>query len=244
VLTVVERREILPQVVVTRFQPVGFDPLALIAMPLAVAAVADLVDVPQSDLMQFVASLNQAMVPAPQFVEVVRYSPVVLLDQTARPQFIRFVDMEVDRGVIGRPLAFAIADRFDAFQPVDIDVFEPRPRVIVERDEILPPVVVRRVARAHPHGGPPGQLKKELGLQTGAEVVHDTRRSGTRSGRTLRVVEDRDDGRRQARRRVTQERSGRQRAVRNDDDNEGRGAPWRRRREGPRQLRRRRKRQR
>src|SRR5688500_3984272 len=78
VLTVVERREILPQMVVTRFQPVAFDPLALIAMPLAVAAVADLADVPAADLMRFVASLNQAMVPAPQFVEVVRYSPVVL----------------------------------------------------------------------------------------------------------------------------------------------------------------------
>ena len=175
VLAVVERREILPQVVVTRFQPVGFDPLALIAMPLAVAAVADLVDVPQSDLMQFVASLNQAMVPAPQFVEVVRYSPVVLVDRTYSPQFLQFVTTEVDRGIIGRPLAFAIADRYETFAPVemvDIDVVAPRPRVIVERNEFLPPVVVTRVARAHPHGGPPGQLKKELGLKTGAQVVH------------------------------------------------------------------------
>ena len=37
-------------------------------------------------------------------------------------------------------------------------------------------IVTTRIAetRAHPHGGPPGQLKKELGLQTGAEVVHGT----------------------------------------------------------------------
>ena len=205
VLTVVERREILPATVVTRFQPVEFDPLALIAMPLAVAAVADIADVPRTDLMRFITSLNQAMVPAPQFVEVVRYSPVVLVDRTASPQFIQFVTTEVDRGVIGRPLAFAIADRIDSFQPVDIDVVAPRPAFIVDRDAvILPTVVTTRVARAHPHGGPPGQLKKQLGLQTGAEVVH-----GTRPARTTRTVVARgdDDDRRGRQDRVTRERS-------------------------------------
>lgn len=205
VLTIVERRQILPQMVVTRFQPVQFDPLALIAMPLAVAAVADLADVPATDLMRFVASLNQAMVPAPQFVEVVRYSPVVLVDRTATPQFIQFVTTEVDRGVIGMPLAFAIADRIETFQPVDIDVRQPQPRLIVDRDVILPPVVVTRVANAHPHGGPPGQLKKERGLQTGAEVVHGTRPNRVAPPRTVAV---RDDDRRE--RRPT-------RVVRSDD---------------------------
>ena len=174
VVTVVER-QILPAVVVTRFQPAQFDPVALVAMPLAVAAVADLTGVPRNDLINFVTSLNQAFVPAPQFVEVVRYSPVLLIDDTARPQFIQFVTTEIDRGVIGRPLAFAIADRLRP-SAVDIDVISPRPVVIVDRDEFLPLVVVTRVARSHPHGGPPGQLKKELGLQTGAEVVHGTRR--------------------------------------------------------------------
>jgi len=45
---------------------------------------------------------------------------------------------------------------------------------VVERDYTPPPVVVSRVQeiRGNPHGGPPGQLKKELGLKTGAEVVH------------------------------------------------------------------------
>jgi hypothetical protein len=175
VMMIVERREILPPVVVTRFQPVELDPLALIAMPLAVAAVADLTDVPQSDLMQFVASLNRALVPAPQFVEVVRYSPVVLVDRTAAPSFLQFVTTEVDRGVIGRPLAFAIANRIETLQPIDIDVLAPQPQLIVDRDEILPAVVVTRVAQTHPHGGAPGQLKKQLGLQTGAEVVHGSR---------------------------------------------------------------------
>ncbi|HEU4888581.1 MAG TPA: hypothetical protein VFV49_11885 [Thermoanaerobaculia bacterium] len=218
VLTVVERREILPPVVVTRFQPVQFDPLSLIAMPLAVAAVADLVDVPRTDLMQFVASLNQAMVPAPQFVEVVRYSPVVLVDRTASPQFIRFVTTEVDRGVIGRPLAFAIAERIETFEPIDIDIIQPQPRLIVDRDVILPPVVVSRVARAHPHGGPPGQLKKERGLQTGAEVVHGTLPS--RSTRSRTVVARNDD--RDRRQTVTKERRAQPRKVVRSDDNRSR----------------------
>jgi hypothetical protein len=40
---------------------------------------------------------------------------------------------------------------------------------------------VERVAEAksHPHGGPPGQLKKQMGLQTGAEVVHGSRPGST-----------------------------------------------------------------
>ncbi|HYI09091.1 MAG TPA: hypothetical protein VEK57_08460 [Thermoanaerobaculia bacterium] len=200
VVTVVERREFLPQMVVTRFQPVEFDPLALIAMPLAVAAVADIADVPRTDLMRFIVSLNQAMVPAPQFVEVVRYSPVVFVDRTASPQFVQFVTTEVDRGVIGRPLAFAIARRIETFQPVDIDIH--RPRLIVARDVILPPVVVTHIASRHPHGGPPGQLKKELGLQTGAEVVH-----GTRPNRVTRS------------RVATSERRVPSRTVRSDDSN-------------------------
>jgi hypothetical protein len=230
VITVVEQRQVLPQMVVTRFQPVQFDPLALVAMPLAVAAVSNLVNVPQNDLMQFVASLNQALVPAPQFVEVVRYAPMVLVDRTESPQFIQFVNTEVNRGLIGRPLAFAIADRIDMYEPVEINLIEPRPRLIVDRyvdrDDILPPVVVRRVARAdtfvrtaqtsvqtsaHPHGGPPGQLKKELGLQTGAEVVHGTRPARVATARSRTAVRSDDSDRRA---RVTKERRERQRAVR------------------------------
>lgn len=184
VVTLVDR-EILPTVVVTRFQPVEFNPLALIAMPLAVAAVADLVDVPRSDLMSLVVSLNQARVPAPQFVEVVRYSPVVLVDRTEAPQFVQFVTTEVDRGAFGRPLAIALADRLRN-AGADIDV-------IVDRDVFVQPVAVTRVtrvARDHPHGGPPGQLKKQIGVQTGAEVVHRTppRRTARARPRTVYIA--------------------------------------------------------
>jgi len=179
VVTTVVERQILPAAVVTRFQPAEFSPLAVVAMPLAVAAVADLVGMPRTDLFRFVASLNQAMVPAPQFVEIVRYSPVVLTDPVAGPQFVQFVNTEIDRNVIGSPLAFAIADQFQTVERVDIDLVEPQRVFIADRDVVLPPVVVNRV---HPHGGPPGQLKKDLGLQTGAEVVH-----GTMPSRTARV---------------------------------------------------------
>jgi len=59
--------------------------------------------------------------------------------------------------------------------------------VVVVDQNFVPPVVVNRVAevRAHPHGGPPGQIKKQLGLQTGAEVVHG---GGKDKGHKQKVV--------------------------------------------------------
>lgn len=190
VVTYIEQRTMLPDVVVTRFEPQPWDPLALVAMPLAVAAVSEATDVPAGDLISFITALNRARMPAPQFVEVVRYSPMVLVSD-GRPAFLRYVTTEIDRGVVGRPLAFALADRIGI---ADID----HPVIFVDRDDdvFLPPVVTTRIAtsRAHPHGGPPGQLKKQLGLQTGAEVVHGTRRGSDRT--VVRVDRDDDRGRR------------------------------------------------
>lgn len=204
---VVERREFVPTVVTTRLQPVAFDPLALVAMPLAVAAVANLTDVPANDLISFIAALNQAAVPAPQFVEVVRYSPMVFLSDTYEPQFVQFVTTEVDRGVRGDRLALVIADRYRTFGIRDIDVIRPPRTVIIDRTEIFPPLVRTRVAevRAHPNGGPPGQIKKDRGLQTGAEVVHQSKPGKGRivrsdvdnNGRRARVVQQQEP-RRQA----------------------------------------------
>lgn len=192
VYTYAERRTILPEVVVTRFEPARFDPLALVAMPLAVAAVAELTDVPAGDLASFITSLNRARMPPTQFVEVVRYSPVLLVDDRERPLLLSYVTTEIDRGVVGRPLAFALANRIGID---DIDILQPR-TIVVDDDGFLPPAVVTRVAsrRTHPHGGPPGQVKKELGLQTGAEVVHGMRHS--RPDRpVVRVDRDRNDDR-------------------------------------------------
>ncbi len=216
---VVERREFIPTVVTTRLQPTAFDPLALIAMPLAVAAVANLTDVPANDLISFISALNQAAVPAPQFVEVVRYSPVVFLADTYEPQFVQFVTTEVDRGIRGDRLALVIADRYRTMglRDIDIDVVNPPRTVFVDRAEFFPPVVRTRVAevRAHPHGGPPGQLKKDRGLQTGAEVVH-----GTKPGKRVIVV---DDGRKAKKPRVVQQEPRRQAAPRARGRSEGSG---------------------
>jgi hypothetical protein len=207
---VVERREFVPTVVSTRLQPVVFDPLALVAMPLAVAAVANLTDIPANDLISFISALNQAAVPAPQFVEVVRYSPMVFLDDRYEPQFVEFVTTEVDRGVRGDRLALVIADRYQTYGIRDIDVVRPPRTVIVDRTEIFPPLVQTRVAevRAHPHGGPPGQLKKARGLQTGAEVVH-----GSRPGKTVIVRSDIDHERKPQKTRVVQQQEPRRQVT-------------------------------
>jgi len=201
---VVERREFVPTVVTTRLQASPFDALSLVAMPLAVAAVANLTDVPANDLISFISALNQAAVPAPQFVEVVRYSPLVFLSDTYEPQFVQFVTTEVDRGVRGDRLALVIADRYRTFGIRDIDVVRPPRTVVVDRTEIFPPLVRTRVAevRAHPHGGPPGQLKKDRGLQTGAEVVH-----GSKPGKGVIVRSDVDQGRKAQKNRVVQQQA-------------------------------------
>ncbi len=219
---VVERREFIPTVVTTRLQPTAFDPLALIAMPLAVAAVANLTDVPANDLIRFISALNQAAVPAPQFVEVVRYSPVVFLADTYEPQFIQFVTTEVDRGIRGDRLALVIADRYRTMglRDLDIDVVNPPRTVFVDRAELFPPVVRTRVAqvRAHPHGGPPGQLKKDRGLQTGAQVVH-----GTAPRDRVVVRRDDNDKGRGKKTRVVQQEPRRQAAPRARGRSEGSG---------------------
>lgn len=153
---VVVDQHFFPEVVVTRFQPVTYDPLALVAMPLAVAAVADLADVPPLELASMVSLLNQAAVPPRQFVEIVRYSPVALVDDD--PAFLTYVTTQVGDGRRGVTLARLIEDRYEVLGVRDIDVVRPAP------DELfVAPVAVTRA---------PGQLKKQLGLQTGAEVVH------------------------------------------------------------------------
>ncbi len=186
---VVEGGPVLPPLVVNRF---GLDPVAYAAMPLAVAAVAELTNVPMNDLMSLVAAMNQAYVPPVQFVEIVRYSPVVLLDDAARPAFIQYVTTDI--GDLRRDAyAYALAERLRTYGADDLDVVRVGEQVYVTDATYFPAVV-----RNHPHGGPPGQLKKELGLQTGAEVVHGTKpgRGGDRL--PARVVErstDRDRAR-------------------------------------------------
>lgn len=207
--------EILPPVVRTRFD---VDPLALVAMPLAVAAVAELADVPVSDLMSLVMALNRADVPPLQFVEVVRYSPVVLLDDRTRPQFMQLVT--TTRDVNRDAYALALAQHLRTRGAEEIDVVSVRRPVLVSEVDILPPVV-----RNHPHGGPPGQLKKELGLQTGAEVVHGTRRGRSDDRPVSRVVQRSTSDDDRGRARVETRKPGRDDSPGRARGNDDRGRP-------------------
>lgn len=151
------------------------DLLALVAMPLAVAAVSEMTEVPASELMDVVALLNDAAVPPPQFIEVVRYVPVALVTEVEGPTFIEYVRARESEGLRGAQLVTSIQDRFRVYDLPDLEIVTPR---FVEIDDAFIPVVVRtRVAqaRSHPHGGPPGQLKKQIGAQTGAEIVHGSK---------------------------------------------------------------------
>lgn len=158
----------VPEVVTTR---VNNDLVSLVTMPVVVAAAADIAGVPQQELMNLVAQLNQANVPPAQFVEVVHYVPVALVDTNTSPQFVDYVTTQVNNGVTGPQLATVVADRLRTqYRARDINVVAPRAqRVVVEQPAPVPQV---QVAHVHPHGGPPGQLKKVYGYQTGAEVVH------------------------------------------------------------------------
>jgi hypothetical protein len=156
--------------------------LALVAMPLAVAAVSEVADVPANELIDFVSLLNQANVPPTRFVEVVRYVPVALTVETDQPPFLEFVRTRTQTGVSGETLATIIEDRYHtvySLPEADFSVHSSQTLFNDGRD-FVPPMVRTRVARVaevkrHPHGGPPGQLKKQLGVQTGAEVVHRDR---------------------------------------------------------------------
>lgn len=183
--TYVVSQDYIPQTVYST------DPLAMIALPLAVAAVSNLTGVSQNELANFVATLNNANVPPTQIVEVLRYVPVALTTDNA-PQFVQFVQQQTTQGVTGPALVPVVVQQLQTFypaqtqivvsQPVRITRLRPAPQTIVVDQNFVPQAVVTRMSE-HPHGGPPGQLKKQLGLQTGAEVVH-----GEKRGRTIVVA--------------------------------------------------------
>jgi hypothetical protein len=141
------------------------DLLSLIAMPLAVAALSDIAGIPQDQLASLLGTLNQANVPPAQFVDTLRYVPVALVEQ---PDFVPYVQSQVSNGVTGPALVTVIDQRLPQYTPA------PAASNIVVTQDYIPPTVRTRVAEwhAHPHGGPPGQLKKMDGFQSGAAIVH------------------------------------------------------------------------
>lgn len=144
------------------------DLLSLIAMPLAVAALSEMDGVPQDQLASLLGILNQGNLPPAQFVDTLRYVPVALVEQ---PDFVPYVQTQVSNGVTGPALVTVIDQRLPQYVPA------PAASNIVVTQDYIPRPVRTRVAEwhAHPHGGPPGQLKKIYGVQTGAEVVHGSK---------------------------------------------------------------------
>ena len=161
------------------------DLLALVAMPLAVAAVSEMTDVPTSDLMDVVTMLNNAAVPPPQFIETIRYIPVALVadgatdrgsDGVEDSDFVEYVRLREQEGLRGTALVTSIAERLLIYGLPEVDLAVTRPRTIdVVEGEFLPQPVRLRLAEArrHPHGGPPGQLKKAAGTRVVTQVVED-----------------------------------------------------------------------
>jgi hypothetical protein len=147
------------------------DPLALIALPLAVAAVSDISGIPQSQLADLVSTLNNANVPVVQEIQVIRYVPVAFAADNGQP-FVQFVQTQVDQGITGPALVPVVTQRIQTFVPEQRIVWAPASQRAVIDERFIEPVQVR----VHPHGGPPGLVKKQLGLQTGAEVVHGGKR--------------------------------------------------------------------
>jgi hypothetical protein len=169
-------------------------------MPLAVAAVSDVSGVEDNQLADLVTTLNQANVQPTQFVEVIRYVPVALVNTNDQPVFVDYVQNQYSQGITGDALVNAIVQQLQSqyditpqiayYEPPQTIVTQTVPvvprQVVVQRQQTyftpvdnnyIPPAVQTRVAEVrvhpvHPHGGPPGQLKKIYGVKTGAEIVH------------------------------------------------------------------------
>lgn len=174
----------------------------LVEMPVAVARVAEIDTVPRPLLTELLTLLFDAQLPPAEFIDIVRYTPVLLVEETAPEQnLVTFIRTRRDEGMTGDPLAREIRQQLRLWgvpiqrQAELVSIPEATAR------DFFPQVVVDRFGERvnHPHGGPPGQLKKERGLQTGAEVVHGqhpgNRSAAARSGSTSRPADVRTDNR-------------------------------------------------
>ncbi len=183
---IVEQTDYIPQPVIAQIGGTGLttgmttDPLSLAMLPLAVAAVSNIAGVPQDQLANLVATLDNANVPVVQEIQIIRYVPVALVDNG--PQFVQFVQQQTAQGITGTALVPVVTQQIQTYypQPQQVQIAaQPAPAQTVFTPE-PPPVVINRVTEVrqhpmHPFGGPPGQLKKQYGYQTGAEVVHGTK---------------------------------------------------------------------
>ncbi len=119
------------------------DVLALVAMPLAVAAVSEIHDVPTAELLDVVTLMNDAAVPPLQFVEVVRYVPVALVGEQKKTDFVEFVRLRTEEGLRGSALASSIAQQLHGYGLPRVEMAVARPRTIDVVAETFVPVPVR-----------------------------------------------------------------------------------------------------
>lgn len=166
--------------------------LALVAMPLAVAAVSDVAGVPESELRDLLAMLNNADVPPVQFVEVIRFVPVALVAESERPAFVQFVRTQSEAGVRGPALVTVIEQRLRTIEPT-IVVAQPATRTIVVDDTFIPTVVRTRVAKVRP-------IERELDLAVPPGVVVVQQPPPVVVARVDRDDDDDDDDDRKGRR--------------------------------------------
>jgi hypothetical protein len=161
------------------------DVLALVAMPLAVAAVTEMTEVSESDLMDVVTLMNDAEVSPAQFIEVVRYAPAALVGDRDQPRFAQFIQDRYDEGMRGPTLVNSIEERIRIYGIHGVDLDVEKPRIVDVGPNFIPRVVRTQLVerRAHPHGGPPGLMKKQLGARTGADLAHRGRPKDRGKGR-------------------------------------------------------------
>jgi len=149
-----------------------FEPLTLIEMPLAAANVYDINGLPYDRVSDLVMQLNAANVPPVQFVEVMRYAPVAVV----QPDFIPFVQTQVSSGVTGYSLVNAI-DRqliaYDVTPQIDVGspVYYSTPAYYPQVANYVAPVDPTWVAAAPAVTTTP-QVQRLLAAQSGAVVVN------------------------------------------------------------------------
>jgi hypothetical protein len=159
----------VPVVIRNHCARVILDPLALLDMPVAVANVCDLNDVPYDRVSNLVVELNLGDVPPVQFVEVLRYAPAALVVEGGyygQPDFVQFVRSERVGGIRGYGLVSAIDRQLPSFGiTAQIDVGPP---VYVGRNYYAPAVAQNYVSPADPIYVPPN-------VRTVAQTAAQTR---------------------------------------------------------------------
>lgn len=174
--------------------------VTLVEMPVAVTRVAEVQTVEQALFGELLDLLFDVELPPAEFIDIVRYAPVLLVeDRNPDQNLIELIQLRQAQGLEGAALAQLVRQDLRTWGiPIESEIrVVDLPRVTTA--EFFPQIVVDRIGydNVHPHGGPPGQVKKRLGLQTGAEVVHGThpgRSEGRNVPRTV-VDRDRDDAR-------------------------------------------------